>query len=128
MMQTEAMKSVLFWTTLIIVISAACAINCYNCEGDECRDPFDPEGISTTCPGSSFLPNNFCRKTVTATGTTVVRSCGTNERNECTPGCTESETCTYCCEYNLCNRAITMTINFVAMGVASVTALLLTRQ
>ncbi|XP_030845201.1 uncharacterized protein LOC105439901 [Strongylocentrotus purpuratus] len=126
-LRSEAMmKSIFFSTLFVSVIAAACAINCYTCRGEGCEDPFDTTEVPTTCSGSSFLPNNYCRKTVV--GTSVTRSCGTNDRNECTAGCTSSTSCTYCCESNHCNGGTTLTTSVVAMGVALAAAFIFSRR
>eukprot|EP00057_Strongylocentrotus_purpuratus_P020514 XP_011674988.1 PREDICTED: uncharacterized protein LOC105443482 [Strongylocentrotus purpuratus] len=101
---------------LISMVVGTWAIDCYTCEGGACGDPFNPKGtgVKNTCFG-------YCLKTVT--GSTVGRTCSPI----CVAGC-NGDSCTYCCNSNLCNGGSTVTTSFVAMGVAMLAAFILARQ
>ncbi|XP_011666688.1 bucandin-like [Strongylocentrotus purpuratus] len=110
-------------TVLISMVAGTWAIECYVCGVSGCTDPFDSSasGVSNTCPGSSLITYEYCVKAVS--GSSVIRSCAT----ACTEACV-GDACTYCCKSNLCNGGTTVTTSFVAMGVAMLAAVILSRQ
>nr|XP_054762309.1 uncharacterized protein LOC129268844 [Lytechinus pictus] len=106
---------------LISMVAGIVAIDCYQCNGSGCKDPFDPSGsgVIKGCTTPEFF--SHCQKIVY--GSEVTRFCASS----CHEGCS-GDVCTHCCTSDFCNGGNAFTTSLVTMGVVVFAGFILASQ
>ncbi|XP_054757699.2 ly-6/neurotoxin-like protein 1 [Lytechinus pictus] len=127
-------------TLLTLFILAACvaplyALDCYSCGyvtgvgGADCLDTFDTSTVNSSSDVSTATCTGQCSKTsvtVSSEVTALARACVAS----CTAGCVSLfgiRTCTNCCSTDNCNSATNVQMSIIAMMVALLLALGISR-